>query len=360
MLGNYLQKDMLPALYQEMKNRNWEMTPYVYARNTPDDGIAGFLDLARYSSGYAAIHNCISFMPETHMLKPFGDRVQSTYHFMDVMIQTMFQDSKRLLESRKQAMTGTKEQKDFDLNWTLDFEQSDKLLFKGYEAAYKPSEISGIDRLYYDRTKPFEKEIPFFNYYKPTLSVQKPMAYVIPQAYSDVIERLQWNNVEVRQLASDAELELEFYYIRDYETTQSAYEGHYLHSKVELERKTLKRQFYAGDYVVFTNQASNRYIVEMLEPQGPDSFFAWNFFDGILMQKEYFSSYVFEDLALELLKNDAELIDALEKKKEEDEAFAKSARSQLDFIYKRSPYYERTHNLYPVGRVVNEVELPLK
>ena len=62
----------------------------------------------------------------------------------------------------------------------------------------------------------------------------------------------------------------------------------------------------------------------------------------------------------ELLKNDAELIDALEKKKEEDEAFAKSARSQLDFIYKRSPYYESTHNLYPVGRVVNEVELPLK
>ncbi len=30
------------------------------------------------------------------------------------------------------------------------------------------------------------------------------------------------------------------------------------------------------------NQKANRYIVETLEPQGVDSYFGWNFFDGIL------------------------------------------------------------------------------
>ena len=50
-LAEYLNKEMLPQLFDGMKKANWEMTPYVYARSTPDDGIAGFLDLPRYSSG---------------------------------------------------------------------------------------------------------------------------------------------------------------------------------------------------------------------------------------------------------------------------------------------------------------------
>jgi len=47
--------------------------------------------------------------------------------------------------------------------------------------------------------------------------------------------------------------------------------------------------------------------VETLEPTAPDAFFAWNFFDGILSQKEYYSDYVFEDVAADLLRNDAAL-----------------------------------------------------
>ena len=43
-LSSYMQSNLLPDLYSKMKNGRYEMTPYVYARNTPDDGIAGFLD----------------------------------------------------------------------------------------------------------------------------------------------------------------------------------------------------------------------------------------------------------------------------------------------------------------------------
>jgi hypothetical protein len=149
-------------------------------------------------------------------------------------------------------------------------------------------------------------------------------------------------------------------YIRDYQTTRFPYEGHYLHYDIELENTIMEQQYREGDVVVWVKQASNRYIVETLEPNAPDGFFAWNFFDGILMQKEYFSSYVFEDLAAELLKADPVLQEDLEKKRAEDEDFAQSARAQLDFIYKRSPYFEPTFQLYPVGRVMNTIELPTK
>ena len=86
-LSNVLTENMLPDLYDQMADKGYEMTPYVYARNTPDEGIAGFLDYGRFSSGYASLHHTISFMPETHMLKPYKDRVWSTYEFMASMIR---------------------------------------------------------------------------------------------------------------------------------------------------------------------------------------------------------------------------------------------------------------------------------
>lgn len=358
-LATYQQETLLPALFAGMKQKDWEMTPYVYARNTPDDGIADFLDLPRYSSGYAALFNTLSFMPETHMLKPFEDRVQSTYHFMDVLIKTMHKDRSALRAAREKAKKHTIEKETFALHWKLDQSQADTILFKGFTAKYKPSLVTGKERLYYDREAPYEKEIPFYHTYKASLEVKKPIAYIIPQAYTQVLDRLRWNGVEMRQLAADQVIDVELYRIEDFKT-RDAYEGHYLHYGTSVEKQNLSWTYRKGDYVVFVNQNSNRYIVETLEPQAPDAFFSWNFFDGILSQKEYFSSYVFEDLAAQYLETDAELRAAFEKRKTEDAEFAENAYAQLDFIYRRSPHYEPTHRIYPVGRMMTPIDLKIE
>ena len=353
-LAKYLTDEMLPRLFADMKKNDWEMTPYVYARMTPDEGFAGFLDLPRYSSGYAALHNALSFMPETHMLKPFKDRVQSTYTFMDVMLKLINDDFEKIKAVRNQAIGNTKSKTIFDLNWELDMEKSDKVLFKGYTAKKKPSEISGEPRLYYDRKEPFEKEVPHFNYYKTTNNIEKPLAYLIPQAYSKIIERLRWNNVEMKQLENDETFEVELYRIKDFKSRTQPYEGHYLHYGVEVEKFIQQRTYKKGDFIIYVNQSANRYLVETLEPTAPDSYFAWNFFDGILQQKEYFSPYVFEDLAVEILEKNPELKIRLEAKKKADADFAKNGRAQLDFIYKNSEHYEKTHRVYPVGRLLKK------
>jgi hypothetical protein len=100
------------------------------------------------------------------------------------------------------------------------------------------------------------------------------------------------------------------------------------------------------------DQPMNRYIVEMLEPTGDDSFFAWNFFDAVLQQKEGYSDYRWEDIAARLIKNDPLLKKKLEDKKAADPKFATNGSAQLDFIYKNSPFYEPGHNRYPVYRLV--------
>ena len=140
--------------------------------------------------------------------------------------------------------------------------------------------------------------------------------------------------------------------IDDYKTVSNPYEGHYRHYDIKVSSKQVEIEFRKGDVLVPLNQWRNRYIVETLEPEAPDSFFAWNFFDGILMQKEYFSSYVFEELALELLEKDPDLREAFETARAADPEMQENARAQLNWIYKHSPYYESTHQLYPVGRVI--------
>jgi hypothetical protein len=149
------------------------------------------------------------------------------------------------------------------------------------------------------------------------------------------------------------------YYITDYKTPQKPFEGHYLHNNVKLNPVDMPVKFYTGDYVVYTNQPINRYIVETLEPQGVDSFFAWNFFDSMLGEKEYYSDYVFEDIAAKLLKKDPELKKKLDDAKTKDPQLANSAQAQLFFVYRNSPYFEKTYMRYPVGRLLTNTKLDL-
>ena len=360
LLATYLEEKLMPELNSRMKNQGWEMIPYVQSDGPPERGLYGFMDSPRYSTGYAALHDCIGFMPETHMLKPYKDRVRSTYAFMEILIRHIAENYLLIGELKEKAAAATLEQRSFDLDWELDRSQADSLPFKGYTAKYKPSEVSGLERLYYDRNEPFEKTIPYYNHFNPALSIEAPEAYILPQAYPEVIDRLRWNGVTLYRLVMDVEIPVEEYYIRNFKDRRGPYEGHYLHYAVEVEKKTGTRLLRKGEYVAFTRQPARRFLVSVLEPQAPDSYFCWNFFDSCLDQKEYFSDYVFEDLAAEFLKTHPEVREALEARQKEDPEFAASAARQLDFVYRHSPWYESTHRLYPVFRLNSPVELPLE
>ena len=88
-------------------------------------------------------------------------------------------------------------------------------------------------------------------------------------------------------------------------------------------------------------------------PEMKDSFFNWNYYDTILQQKEGFSDYVFEEYAAHFLEANPELKIEFEAMKVRDPEFNENAYVQLNWIYKRSPLYEKSHLTYPVYRVIN-------
>jgi hypothetical protein len=222
----------------------------------------------------------------------------------------------------------------------------------GYEAKYKPSEVSGKQRLYYDRTKPFSKMIPYYEVYKPKKEITIPDSYIVPKQYWEVLELLRMNKIDMQPLKKDTVLNVESYKIADYKTSKEAFEGHYGHYNTSVTASRENVKFSEGDFVVKTNQKNVKYLLETLEPEATDSFFNWNFFDTILQQKEYYSAYVFEDLAKKILDENPQLKSELEKKRQEDKKFAENGEAQLDWVYKHSKYYEKEHLQYPVYKVM--------
>ncbi len=351
-LGYWLKEKFEPGLYKGMAQKKWEMTPYVnFETVVPDSGIFAFYDPPRYSSGYAALFQTIAFVPETHMLKPFTDRVKSTYAFMQTVIEQSSIKANELIAARKKAINEIAKEKSFPLSWQPDSSKYSMITFKGYEQAFKTSNATDLQRMYYDHNKSFAKQVKFYNVFSPKNFVTKPEAYIISQGWWAVIDLLKLNKVQMYQLKHDSTIEVEAYHIDDYKSLPRAYERHHKNYDIRVSSSKQKIKFLKGDYIIPMNQSANRYIAEMLEPTGDDSFFAWNFFDAILQQKEGYSDYRWEDVAAEVLKNNPDLKQKLEVKKQSDPAFAKNASAQLNFIYKNSPYYEPAHLRYPVYRL---------
>lgn len=352
-LQDFVKMELLPNLYSSMENIGYPMVPYVSSvKNTPDSGLRSGVGSPRYSNGYGTLFNTFSFISEAHMLKTYAERVESTIAFLNSVLNFAKTNSNEIIKLRQKANDYLKTQDVFTLTWKADTTKFDLIFFNGYEAEYKPSKVTGFERLYYNRDKPWSKEIPVYSYFTPGLQVEKPDYYVLPQAWGEIIERLELNNIEFKKLLKDTVITGEMYFIKDVGNPKVPFNGHFIHSKIELKTVIKTRQFYKDDILIPMNQVGNRYVIETLEPQARDSFFRWDFFDSILDQREYFSPYIFEETAEQLLLDDEELRTEFEEFKASDEEFAKNAYEQLKFIYERSPNFEADYRLYPVMRVM--------
>jgi hypothetical protein len=351
---------LIEQVDKELKNnlskQGWPTAPYVETvKGVPDSGIFAFWESGRYATGFAALNHCMGFTVETHMLKPFPQRVDATLAFMKVFMETVSQKTGQALEVRNHILRGQQRKLSGThyepLQFRADMSRFDTILFRGYEYGYKTSPVTGLPRLYYDRNKPWMKPVRYYRYFTATDSAKLPRYYVIPSAWHEVIERLTANGIYMSGISSDTTMDMRMSYIQKFETVGSPYEGHYLHYNIQSRDTLISFKIHRGDRLVKVTESNHKFLAAVLEPRAPDSYFAWNFFDAILQQKEGYSEYVWADKAEELLKQNPDLKKRFEAKKAADKEFSGNASAQFDWIYKNSAYYERTHRLYPVGRI---------
>ena len=347
-LGELMYDRLLPEMTQALKKENWDLFPYVETvKETPDDGIYQFNDLPRYAMGYASLFNAMAFTVETHMLKPFPDRVRATYDFMKYLIEWSKVNAALIETARAKSNEWTKKKAYFTYNYNRTADK-DSILFKGFTARVDTHEITKIGHLTYDISKPYERKIPFYKYYNPKDSIAIPSYYLVRGQERKIIEQLAANGIAIETLKEEKKLRVKAQVVRSFDAISKPYEGHYMHPSKEIERVEQWITFRPGDVLISTKQIGGQFLHSVLQPEAEDSYFTWNYFDSYLQEKEYFSNYVFKDKIKEILQNNPELQKAYETKRQNDTDFANSEWQQLYFLYQNSVYFEPSYMMLPI------------
>jgi hypothetical protein len=322
-------------------------------------GISTFIATPRFATGYTPLRNRNGLLIEAHSLKPYKSRVRGTYDVLRYTLEEINRSKASLFEANKRADEATIARgKTYDPNrkFPLRLKTTDKAEefdFKGVEYKKEMSEISGAERLIYG-TKPLDIKIPKYDEGEITASVAPPLYYIVPPQWVEVIDVIKAHGIKFQTINKPLEIEVESYRFDDPKWANSSFESH-----VTLGFKAVpikeKRTFPPNSIIIPLDQLTADVAIHLLEPDSPDSFMYWGFFNAIFERKEYGEGYVIEKLAREMLAENPELKKEFEEKLK-DEQFAKNPFARLYFFYDRSPYYDHRIGVYPVGRIVEKLD----
>ncbi len=324
-------------------------------------GIRDFNGSPRFSTGYTPLRNRPGILIETHMLKPYRPRVIGTYDFLRSALEEVNRDPQSLLAAGRQAddeIIAAGREYDPERVYPLDFELTDKVRpydLKGFEYKSELSEISADIRVTFG-TKPLDLTVPMYDDFRVTASVSPPLYYIVPAEWDQVIEVLQTHGLEFQTTSLEKTIEVESYRFHEVKWADGPFEGRQMPS-FKVEKVKEERTFPPGSIVIPLAQAGARVAINLLEPEAPDSLVHWGFFNATFEQKEYGEAYVVEKLAREMLADDPDLVKEFQQRLESDASFAASPEARLEFFYRRSPYWDNRMNLYPVGRIITQINL---
>ena len=351
-----LRNKFAPFLYEKMNQTGFLSHGYVWLKDWVkglDSGITEGPGAPRFSTGYAAIQNRPALLVETHMLKPYKERVFSTKVAMEAVIEFCSDNKVEIIElngkADRNSIINLLEKKE---KLPVGFKVSGKSVktpFKGVKYYKEKSEISGAEKIVYTE----EKEnlvLDLFNDVQIVKEVSVPNLYIIPSEWSLIVERMRLHGVKVDTLKEDKIFDVKRYRFSDIKFEEKPFEGRNRVS-FTINEYYEKRKIPAGSYIVSTDQRTIKVIVNLLEPEAEDSFIKWGFFNAIFEQKEYFEAYVMEKISQEMIKKDPQLKKEFDEKLSLDEKFRNDPNARLNFFYERSPYYDSQLNVYPVMKV---------
>lgn len=322
-------------------------------------GIRDFNGSPRFSTGYTPLRNRPGILIETHMLKPYRPRVIGTYDFLRFALAEVSRDPASLLAAVRVADEKTLAAgRSYDpaRRVPLDFELTDKARpyqLKALESQTAMSDISAAPYVTFG-AKPVDMSVPMYDDFRVKTAVAPPLYYIVPVQWQEVIAVLRAHGLAMEATKEPLTIDVESYRFVDVEWAGGPFEGRLMPEfKAEVVRE--RRTFPAGSVVVPLAQESAKVVINLLEPEAPDSLVHWGFFNATFEQKEYAENYILEKLAREMLATSPELREEYQKKLGSDAGFAASPRARLEFFYRRSPYWDRQMNLYPVGRIVTPI-----
>ena len=112
-----------------------------------------------------ALRQTYGYITETHMLKPYDQRVAATLAFIKSLCDLTSREARLIKATRTGAKQKIATADSMVLDWQLDSARFYRTIdFKAFQSGYKASEVHGADRLYYDRAKPIEVKMKYYDF----------------------------------------------------------------------------------------------------------------------------------------------------------------------------------------------------
>src|ERR1017187_2476405 len=306
----------------------------------------------RYSTGYFPLRNVPSILVETHALKPFGDRVRSNEVFLRALLERTAREAKDLLAAREGARSPVRPAPAGSPAVVAaegDPARPESVDLPTYEWTEAVSPVTGRPVVRYDRTKKKTIRIPSLEHAKAAVTVPRPAAYLIPAGWGNVEDRLKAHGIRYEKLSTARTLAVGTYRASGAVFGKTSYQGR-VRVEAKIARAIETRAIPAGSLYVPLETELASVAIALLEPESPDSLFAWGELSSCLEEKEYMDTRVLDPLAEEMLAKDPKLKAEWEEKLA-DPKFASDARARHRFFYRKTPWFDEAVGLVPVFRL---------
>ncbi len=364
-IDRWLAEGIERGVVGRLTQRQHIVAPYLDFRNgssDPRSGIEYGNSPPRFSTGYAQLQSRAALLVETHMLKPYGTRVQATYDLLLSLLEELHARPRALTQAVRDAEAETlarAQAKDPAKRMVvLASRVSDRgapFAWKGVQTNWEYSDITGALVPRYSST-PWDTTVMLYRETLPALTVRQPAGgYVVPQEWTEVLSRLALHGLRTRTLARAWSDTVEMTRVTDRTLSPESYEGRQAVRVLATQTERQMRSFRAGDVWVPLDQRGGALAVNLLEAQAPDGFMAWGFFSTVFQKKEYGGDYVVEPLARAMLARDPRLAADFRARLESDSTFAKDPGARTDWFYRRSPWNDAEQDLHPVARALRPV-----
>jgi len=334
--------------------------PYVDLtdRADPAVGFSSWVPEPRYATGYYPLRHRPSILIENHSYKPYRERVLANRDFLAALLDEIDRAGGDLVAAVAAAEAATAaagragaEPSEVVLTWKP-APEPERIRFAVYDWRTIDSVALGAPILAYQRGTVREVEVDWHHRSVAGITVPRPRGYLVLPGWPQIEERLAGHGLEFEALSRPAELTAETLRIAAPDYAEAPYQG-LTRVEGEVARAAERVTVSAGALWVPADQPDFEVAVQLLEPEAPDSLFAWGLLSTALERKEYIDSGVLEGLAHERLAADpalaAEWAAALE-----DSAFAGDRQARWLWWFRRTPYWDDTVGRLPVLRVHEE------
>ncbi len=362
-------RDMLIAKLKATGSLPLPFYPDLYEIDNPASGFLLTVYSPRFSTGYFPARNRFTVLVETHSWKDYATRVGVTRNTIVGLVELLSVHGKSWLESALRAdrvgenAAGKEFALDFAAGWREPTPDSpnarnesegsvETIEFRGYAYTRKPSEISGELVTTYDPKTPQIWRVPFRKNTAASLVVKAPaLGYIVPLGYAqDIGAKLALHGIKNEPWTISVTKQVDAFRVTQAKFSTAPFEGR-MRATLQGTWASESREIKQGSLFVPIAQLRARLMMALLEPQAPDSFAAWGYFNACFEQKEHLEPYVAEQIAREMIANDSALADRFKRKLASDNGFAKNSAARLEFFLRRHASWDEGYNLYPIYRI---------